>query len=85
MPRPPNDRPLCRGVGRARTSWRTLSMMRGGASTRSADRFYAPCAQVFSHPVTVDMPFISTPGADRCTTLANAALATTVFRGGHKC
>jgi hypothetical protein len=39
----------------------------------------------FSDPVTVDTPYFYTRGADRCTTVFDAALATTVFLGGHNC
>jgi len=59
--------------------------MFGVATRHQADQFDAPYAQVFSDPVTVDTPYLYTRGADRCTTLFDAALATTVFLGGHNC
>jgi hypothetical protein len=57
----------------------------GIATRHPADQFDAPYAQVFSDPVTVDTPYFYTRGADRCTTIVDAALATTVFLGGHNC
>jgi hypothetical protein len=57
----------------------------GVATRHPADQLDAPYAAVFSDPVTVDTPYIYTRGADRCTTVLDSVLGTTVFLGGHNC
>jgi hypothetical protein len=57
----------------------------GMAIRRPADTYAPPYSLVFGDPVTTDTLYFYTRGADRCTTIADAALAGVVFNGGHMC
>jgi hypothetical protein len=57
----------------------------GMATRRVGDTYSQQYGLVFGDPVTTDTLYFYTRGADRCTTIGDWALHTTVFMGGHMC